>query len=80
MGFNYRLAGYTDVGAMVDAFMDSIEAQIVGMFTFIENTPDAIGGLREGNTYRFAEAYNGPGKASAYEKDLNNAAAAFRSL
>ena len=62
MGFNHKAAGYDNVQAMVQAFMDDEEAQLLGAVNFIKaNKLDDE--LRAHNWSGFARGYNGPGYA-----------------
>ncbi|MFY0682861.1 MAG: N-acetylmuramidase family protein [Thalassovita sp.] len=62
MGFNHKLAGYSDVVSMVSAFLDDEAAQLQAMVKFIEaNGLDDE--LRNHDWRGFARGYNGPGYA-----------------
>ena len=73
MGFNFPLAGYSGVEAMVIDFMADEENQLQGMISFIK----AAGldrALRSHNWARFAEGYNGAGfRRNGYDKKLKAA-------
>jgi hypothetical protein len=60
MGFNAILAGFTNTEAMVKAMVDSENAQLMGMATWIDRSGIA-GSLRAHRWAEFAKAYNGPG-------------------
>jgi LysM repeat protein len=77
MGFNYATEGYANVQAMFDQMSGAIKPQLVGMFTFIQNTPLCINGLKEGNYVKFARGYNGAGQAEAYGALIKDAADAW---
>lgn len=65
MGFNYRLAGYDSVEAMIRAFADSEDAQIEAMGRFIR-ARGLDDELRALDWRGFARGYNGPGQVSRY--------------
>ncbi|HKZ08743.1 MAG TPA: N-acetylmuramidase domain-containing protein [Methylomirabilota bacterium] len=73
MGDNFKAAGFSDVEAMVAAFVKSENAQLQGMARFI----GAIGAdkhLRAHNWPAFAAAYNGPAYAqNSYDERLRAA-------
>lgn len=73
MGDNFKAAGFSDVEAMVTAFVKSENAQLQGMAHFI----GAIGAdrhLRAHNWPAFAAAYNGPAYAqNSYDERLRAA-------
>jgi hypothetical protein len=77
MGFNYQTEGYTSVQQMFDQMSGAIRPQLVGMFTFIQNTPLCINGLKEGNYVKFARGYNGAGQAEEYGGLIKAAADAW---
>lgn len=77
MGFNYATEGYATVQAMFDEMSGAIKPQLVGMFTFIENTSLCINGLKEGDYVKFAKGYNGAGQAAHYGALIEAAAAAW---
>jgi LysM repeat protein len=77
MGFNYATEGYTGVQQMCDQMSGTSKPQLVGMFTFIENTPLCINGLKENNYVKFARGYNGAGQAEHYGVLIRDAAAAW---
>ncbi len=60
MGFNYKLAGFSKVTDMVDAFEESELNQARGMMSFIEKR-GLLKYLKEKNYARFAYFYNGKG-------------------
>ncbi len=77
MGFNYATEGYTSVQQMFDQMSGAIKPQLVGMFTFIQNTSLCINGLKEGNYVKFAKGYNGAGQAETYGALIKAAADAW---
>lgn len=58
MGFNYKLAGYDSVEAMVRAFMDDEEAHLQAAVNFIRNSK-LDDELRRHDWAGFARGYNG---------------------
>lgn len=60
MGFNAILAGFADAETMVKAMVDSENAQLIGMATWI-NRSGIAESLRAHRWAEFAKAYNGPG-------------------
>jgi hypothetical protein len=77
MGFNYATEGYASVQQMFDQMSGAIKPQLVGMFTFIQNTPLCINGLKENNYVKFAKGYNGAGQAETYGALIKAAADAW---
>jgi hypothetical protein len=68
MGFNHSTLGYSSPRTMFDAFQQSEEAQIDGLFRFIKGQR-LDEHLRAGDFLAFARRYNGPGQADYY-RDL----------
>ena len=62
MGFNHKLAGYSNVASMVSAFLDDEETHLAAMVKFIEAS-GLDGHLRNHDWRGFASGYNGPGYA-----------------
>lgn len=93
MGFNYSVAGYGSVQEMFAAFGDAEAGegnQIMAMFRFIGGTvpgarkpqgkktaPAMLEAIRRNDLVRFAELYNGPGKAKEYGDKLRRMRDAF---
>ncbi len=78
LGSNFRLAGYGDVFAMVEAFMASEDNQLAGMASFIVKTGLAPA-LKALDWARFARGYNGAAYArNGYDRHLAAAYAANR--
>lgn len=76
MGFNAQTAGFADAETMVVEMMDSENAQLLAMATFINNQPGAAKALRNHDWAGFARIYNGPNFAiNKYDVKL---AAAFQ--
>lgn len=65
MGFNYAALGYASPREMFDDFQSSEEAQVRGLFRFIENRR-LVEPLRQGDYLAFARGYNGPGQMHFY--------------
>ena len=59
MGFNFKLAGFGDVGAMVAAMCEGEDEQLAAMATFIEQRGLGVP-LRHHRWTEFARGYNGP--------------------
>jgi hypothetical protein len=60
MGFNYKYAGFKDVGSFVGA-QRSLEGQFSSFVSFIKNNPAIHKALAKKNWAAFAKLYNGPG-------------------
>lgn len=74
MGFNFKLAGYDSVEAMVRAFMDDEEAHLQAAVNFIRNSK-LDDELRRHDWAGFAKGYNGESyRINRYDEKL---AAAF---
>jgi len=65
MGFNHAALDYATPRAMFDDFQSSEEAQVRGLFRFIENRR-LVEPLRQGDYLAFARGYNGPGQMHYY--------------
>ncbi len=63
MGFNFKLAGYDTVSAMVSEFGVSEYYQLKGMLNFIKNQPKMFEALKKQDWSAFARLYNGPAYA-----------------
>jgi hypothetical protein len=68
LGANFTAAGHADVRAMVDAFVQSEDAQLLGMVRFIQAS-GMDGALRERDWAGFARRYNGPDYAAHHYDD-----------
>lgn len=80
MGFNYKLAGYENVGDMVDAFKESEEKQFEGMLSFILNRK-IMKHLKKKNWRLFAKYYNGVNyRKYNYHKRLEKAYERYRNI
>lgn len=78
MGFNYEVAGYRGVDAMVDAMVTDENAQILAMARFIKGN-NLAGALQRKNWVAFARGYNGPGfKQNDYDTRLAAAHAKYQ--
>ena len=73
MGGNFAQAGFADARAMVDAFVASENAQLLGMARFIANSTLAAR-LKQRDWPGFARLYNGPNyAANDYDGKLRDA-------
>lgn len=72
MGFNHRLAGFKSAKAMVDAFSESADAQIIAFVSFVEASNLATH-LRSQDWLSFASGYNGDGQAPVYARKIESA-------
>ena len=78
MGENFAAAGFADVDAMVSAIVESEDAQIAAMSSFVRAQPTLANALKTHDWPMFAQGYNGPGYASdGYDRKLRDT---FRSL
>lgn len=59
MGYHASRLKYADIDAMVDAFVDSEDAQLDGMCRFIETTPQLRDAMRHEDWETIARYYNG---------------------
>ena len=77
MGQNFALAGFSDVESMVAAMMESEDAQLDAVVSFLSNSK--IAPLLSSHTWAgFAARYNGPSFASnQYDTKLANAFAKY---
>ncbi|MGE0683942.1 MAG: N-acetylmuramidase domain-containing protein, partial [Candidatus Binatia bacterium] len=80
MGFNYKVAGFSTVDAMLASMVQSENGQLLAMANFIkgEGLDDA---LRRQNWASFARGYNGPDfKKNEYDTRLAAAHARFKTI
>lgn len=81
MGFNALKLGYDSAADMFEQFNGDAEANVGGVFSFIEANPDAKAALEREDYEAFARQYNGDGDWVATYRDwLSQAAEAFESL
>jgi hypothetical protein len=83
LGSNFGDAGFESVGQMFDAFSASEKRQVIAFFDFLqghETHPPKILALQQRNFTRFAELYNGTGKAVEYGSKVSLAFDAFQRL
>jgi len=71
MGDNFKIVGYRSPQDMFEDFSSSEEAQIVGFFSYVNNT-SCIASLRRGDYFSFAACYNGPGQAEKYKNIIQS--------
>jgi hypothetical protein len=77
MGFNHRVAGYGDVESMVEAMLESEDAQLLAMARFVD-AEGLSSALRSHHWAAFARGYNGPDFArNQYDARLAAAYARF---
>lgn len=78
MGFNARRVGYSDVEAMIDAFAESEDEQLLGCAKFIYTRKDLLQAYRRQNWRTVAFFYNGSDYAKrGYDKKLKTIFDAF---
>lgn len=79
MGFNYKVAGYSDIEEFFKAMHHSEGKQLDAMMTFIKNHSGMVSALRSHNWAAFAELYNGPGfRRNQYDTKLAQAFSDFK--
>jgi len=79
MGFNYKVAGYSDVEIFVKAMHHSEGKQLDAMMTFIKNHPAMVSALRSHDWATFAKLYNGPDyRRNQYDTKLAQAFSDFK--
>jgi hypothetical protein len=77
MGMNYRLAGFADVESMVQAMVDSEDAHVLALASFV-NGSKLASALQNHDWAGFASRYNGPAYASnKYDTKLADAFARY---
>lgn len=77
MGFNYKVAGFDSVHAMVRGMVKDEDQQLIAMANFIKENSLA-GALHRKNWVSFARRYNGPGfKKNEYDTRLAAAHAKY---
>jgi hypothetical protein len=78
MGFNFALAGYTSVDALVSGAVKDEDAQLLAMSNFIKES-NLAKALQRQNWASFARGYNGAGyKKNEYDTRLAGAHAKFK--
>jgi len=78
MGFNARKLGYADAEDMVTKFVETEDAQLVGVQQFVLANDGLAKALKEKKWDRFAFFYNGAGFAkNAYDKKLQESDTVF---
>jgi hypothetical protein len=77
MGFNYEVAGYSDVESFVKAMCESEGKQLLAMMNFVKH--NGLGKhLRNHDWASFAYGYNGEGyRANRYDEKLAEAYAYY---
>jgi len=75
MGFNFKVCGFPDVGAFVEAMRVSEREHLMAFVAFVKGNGLAPA-LAAGDFVKFAAGYNGPGQAAAYGARLAKAHAA----
>jgi hypothetical protein len=80
MGFNYEVAGFATIDAMVAGMVKDEDAQLLAMANFIKGNMLA-GALQRQNWVSFARGYNGPEfKKNEYDTRLAAAHAKYKIL
>jgi hypothetical protein len=80
MGFNCKMAGFSDVGAMVADMVRDEDAQLLAVATFIKAS-NLSGALRRNNWTSFARGYNGRDfKKNEYDTRLAAAYAKYKTM
>jgi N-acetylmuramidase len=78
LGENYRAAGFPDVDTMVKAMVESEDAQVLAMSSFMRAHFYLANALKTHDWVALARGYNGPGSAaSGYASRLRDAFAAI---
>jgi len=83
LGSNYADAGFESVHQMFDAFSVSEKRQFIAFFDFLQGTethPRKVLALQKMDFARFAELYNGTGKAAEYSARISGMYETFRRL
>jgi len=77
MGFNHKAVGYNTAKEMVAKFDEGIKPQLDAMIAFIKGNKKCSEGLKNKDYVKFAEGYNGIGKAAEYAGFIVDAATAY---
>lgn len=78
MGFNYAVAGYPNIDAMIDGMLADENTQILAMANFIKGN-DLAAAMQSRNWEAFARGYNGPAfRKNDYDTRLAAAHARFK--
>jgi hypothetical protein len=79
MGRASTLIGFTDVESMVNAMMDSEDAQLAALSSFVRMMPRAVEALKANDWWTFAKDYNGRAlMANFYDRRLFDALRVIR--
>jgi hypothetical protein len=80
MGFNYKVAGFATIDAMVADMVKDENAQLLAMANFIKGN-NLAGALQRQNWVSFARGYNGPDfKKNEYDTRLAAAHAKYKTI
>jgi hypothetical protein len=80
MGFNYEVAGFATMDAMVEDMVKDENAQLLAMANFIKGN-NLAGALQRRNWVSFARGYNGPEfKKNEYDTRLAAAHAKYKTI
>jgi hypothetical protein len=78
MGFNYEVAGYPNIDAMIDGMLADENTQMLAMANFIKGT-NLAAAMQSRNWEAFARGYNGPAfSKNDYDTRLAAAHARFK--
>jgi hypothetical protein len=78
MGANHAAAGFPDVDTMMNAMMDSEDAQVAAVSSFVRAQPGLANALKTQDWQTLARGYNGPNYAAGgYDAKLRDAWAAI---
>ena len=79
MGANFQLAGFPDVETMITAMVDSEDAQLAALSSFVRVQSPLANALKTKDWTTFARLYNGPAyAANAYDSKLAQAFTAYQ--
>lgn len=77
MGFNCDMLGYESAREMFDHMSSGLRPQLDGLFTFIKKKNQCYDGLKSRDNTKFAECFNGKGKAKEYGDLIDDATRAY---
>jgi subtilisin family serine protease len=80
LGSNHERLGYATPREMVDAFVGSEGAEVLGFFDFVASVPGLLDALAGRRWDEVARLYNGPGQVPAYAAKLAAAERVVASL
>jgi hypothetical protein len=80
MGFNHARVGFASAQDMVNAFTESMRAQVTAILSFIAASPTLLAHAAAGRWLPIARVYNGSGQAASYAAKISSFHGAYEKL